>query len=139
MNQIIMQECYEYAIKKSKNNELPIACFVVQNNKIIAKSLNNKNIRNNVLGHCEILSINKASKKLKRWNLNDCELYVTLKPCEMCEWVIKNSHINKVYYLVDKLDYKKAYSKTTFQQAKGLDNEKKIYQEKLKKFFENKR
>ena len=134
-----MLNCLNYALKKVDNDELPIAALLIKDNKIVCKSVNNKNLKNNVLGHAEIRCIQKASKKLKRWNLSDCELYVTLKPCEMCELVIKESRIKSTYYLLDRLETKKVYQKSQFIPITGMEKEKKQYQEKLKKFFENKR
>ena len=125
MKEKTMKECLEYVLKKSKKEELPIGCFIVQKNKIIAKAI--KNIKHNVLGHAEIICIQKASKKLKRWNLNDCEMYVTLRPCPMCETIIKESRIEKVYYLIDKLSYKKQFQKTKILEIDNMSYEKEIY------------
>ena len=96
MHEEIMKKCLAYAYKKISKKEIPIAAFIVKNNKIISKKVNNKNVKNNVLGHAEILAIKKATNKLKRWNLNDCELYVTLRPCPMCENIIKEAHISNL-------------------------------------------
>ena len=139
MQEKIMKQCLNYAYKKISKEEIPIAAFIVKNNKIISKKVNNKNVKNNVLGHAEILAIQKATNKLERWNLNDCELYVTLKPCPMCEIIIKEAHISKVYYLLDRLDYKKNYQKTKFVSINNLERDKENYKQKLKGFFENKR
>ena len=88
-------------IKKSlKNNDIPIGCVIVLNNKIISLGHNNREKKQNILGHAEINAILKACKKLKRWHLNDCELYVNLEPCEMCKNIIKQTRIKKVYYFV---------------------------------------
>ena len=139
MKEKFMQECLKYAIEKTNRNEIPIAALLVKNDKILCKCANNKNIKNNVLGHAEILCIQKACKKLKRWNLNDCELYVTLKPCEMCELVIREAHIEHTYFLIDRLPIKKTYSKSQIVEIESLENEKNFYQKKLQQFFKNKR
>lgn len=139
MEEKLMHKCLEYCFKHNYKDDLPIAAMVVKKNKIISKAINNKNIKNNVMGHAEIIAINKATKKLKRWNLNDCELYVTLKPCLMCETIIREARIENVYYLVDKLDYKKPFQKTKFKEIENLIEEKKKYRLKLNDFFKNKR
>lgn len=130
--------CIKLAKKASAHNEVPIGSIVVCNNKVIAKSYNLREKRKDITAHAEILAIKKASKKLKRWNLSDCELYVTLKPCSMCESVINQSHIKSVYYLCDKLDYKKEYSKTTYQHSKA-ENLQSEYKQILSSFFSRKR
>jgi tRNA(adenine34) deaminase len=60
-----------------------------------------KNKSNSSLAHAEILAINKASKKIQNWRLNDCDIYVTLEPCPMCASAIKQSRIKNIYYGVE--------------------------------------
>ena len=91
------------AIKSLKSNDVPVGAVIVKDNKIIAKGHNERLKKNSAEKHAEILTIIKACKKLKNWNLNDCEMYVTLKPCSMCESFINNARISKVYYLLEKL------------------------------------
>ncbi len=92
------------AKKALKNGEVPIGAIIVHNDKIIAKAYNRKEKRKNVLEHAEIRAILKASKKLKNWRLNDCEMYVTLFPCPMCASAIQQARIRSVNYAVDTLD-----------------------------------
>lgn len=126
------------AQKASKKGEIPVSAIIVKNNKIIAKA-HNKRIKNkNVLSHAELLVIEKASRKLKDWRLNNCDLYVTLKPCTMCESIIKQSRINNVYYLLDKPDNKKEYYKTKIVQTNiRMQNDR--YKKILTSFFVKKR
>lgn len=134
-----MEICMREAQKNLKKEELPIAAVIVKDNKIISKARNSKNIRKNALNHAEILCINKASKKLKRWNLNDCEMYVTLQPCKMCECLINESRIKKVYYLLPKLPNKKIYNKTEYIELDTEQEFQENYKRFLQKFFANKR
>ena len=60
-----------------KHGDVPVSCIIVKNNKIIAKEYNKRQKKNSPLAHAEILAIIKATKRIKTWNLNDCELYVT--------------------------------------------------------------
>ena len=99
---IYFEECLKMAKKSYRHGEVPVGAVIVKNGKIVAKSGNKKEKKYDILGHAEIIAIKKASKKLKTWKLNDCEMYVTLKPCVLCENVIKTSRISKVYYLLDK-------------------------------------
>ncbi len=125
--------------KKAYNKgEIPVTAIIVQNNKIIAKAYNQKEKKKNIIAHAEILTILKAAKKLKRWNLSDCNLYVTLKPCNMCMEVIKQSRIQNVYYLLDKLNYKHDFSKTTLLKINSKSNLQ-TYQQLLSNFFQNMR
>ena len=106
--------CIKLAVKASKKGEVPIGAIVVYNKKIIAKAFNLREKRHDITAHAEVLALKKASKTLKRWNLSDCELYVTLKPCSMCESILKQSRIKNVYYLCEKLSFKKEFEKTNF-------------------------
>lgn len=106
--------CIDLAKLASKKKEVPIGAIVVNNDKVIAKAYNLREKKHDITAHAEILAIKRASKRLKRWNLSDCDLYVTLKPCSMCASVIRQARLANVYYLFDKLDYKKEYNKTNF-------------------------
>ena len=76
------KEYFDLAIKEAKKaykrDEIPVGCVIVNNQKIISKAHNTREKSNNILGHAEINAIQKASKKLKTWKLDNCELYVTL-------------------------------------------------------------
>ena len=90
------------ALKEAKKayllDEVPIGCVIVKDNKIIARSYNTREKDQMVTSHCEINALRKASKKLKDWQLIDCELYVTLEPCPMCAGAIYQSRIKKVVF-----------------------------------------
>lgn len=101
MSDEIVRKLYLLTLKAIKKDEVPIACIITKNNKIISKAYNQKIRKKDPTAHAEILAIKKACKKLKTWNLNDCKLYVTLKPCEMCESVMKEARIKKIYYIVE--------------------------------------
>lgn len=83
-----------------KKGEVPVGAIIIKNDKILARAYNKIETSKDATMHAEILAIKKASKKLKNWRLNDCEMYVTLEPCTMCSSAIELSRIKKVYYLV---------------------------------------
>lgn len=93
-----MQRVIDYLRQNASENEIPVAAIVVKDNEIIASACNRKEFENDVTSHAEILAIREASKKLGRWRLDDCELYVTLEPCPMCAWAILQSRIKSVYF-----------------------------------------
>lgn len=86
------------AMKSMEQNEVPIGAVIVKNDKIIARAYNKKESNNSVLKHAELIAIEKASKKLKNWRLNDCIMYVTLEPCPMCASAIQQARIKTVIY-----------------------------------------
>ena len=85
-------------IAKAVKGEIAVGAVIVKDNKVIASACNRKEKDNDVTSHAEILVIREAAKKLDRWRLDDCDLYVTLEPCPMCAWAIINSRIKNVYF-----------------------------------------
>ena len=122
----LLLKCIDLSLK---NDDVPVGAVIVLNDKIISYGWNNRNKRNNILGHAEINAILKAQKKLKTWHLDGCELYVNLDPCSMCKSVIYNSHIKRVYYNVVKDVTKKEFDRTEFLKKDNYIN--KITIEKL--------
>ena len=91
-----MKEALKEAKKALALQEVPIGCVIVQNEKIIARGYNRRNTDKNVLAHAELAAIRKADRKTGDWRLEDCTLYVTLEPCQMCAGAIVQSRIPKV-------------------------------------------
>ena len=93
-----MKMALEEAKLAALEDEVPIGCVIVKDDKVIAKAHNLRETTNNPLGHAETLAIKKASEVLGDWQLVDCELYVTIEPCIMCSGAIIQSRISKVIY-----------------------------------------
>jgi len=91
-----MKEAIKQAKKAYKLGEVPIGCVIVYNDKIIGRGYNRRNTDKNTLSHAEILAIRKASKKMGDWRLEDCTMYVTLEPCQMCSGAIVQARIKEV-------------------------------------------
>lgn len=85
-------------LAQKANGEIPVGAIIVKDGEILAETFNQKEVLNDVTAHAEILAIREAEKKLGRWRLDDCEMYVTLEPCPMCAWAIINSRIKTVYF-----------------------------------------
>ena len=130
----IENELLKLSDKAYKRNEMPVSAILVDSRgKIISKAYNKKNIKKNVLYHAEILCLMKAFKKMKRWNLNDCTLYVSLEPCNMCKEVIEEARINNVFYILNKGNITNKYNKTQYEQMYGVNNEN--FDKYVKNFF----
>lgn len=104
MEEKFMKEALKEAKKAYGKEEVPVGAVIVKNGKIIAKAHNLKETKKDTTCHAEILAIQKASKKLNAWRLEDCEMYVTLEPCSMCAGALIQSRIKKVY--IGTMDYK---------------------------------
>lgn len=91
-----MKEAIRQAKKAYLLGEVPIGCVIEYQGKIIGRGYNRRNTDKNTLAHAEITAINKASKAIGDWRLEDCTLYVTLEPCQMCSGAIVQARIPRV-------------------------------------------
>ena len=91
-----MREALKQARKAYALGEVPIGCVIVYEGKIIGRGYNRRNTDKNTLSHAEITAIRKASKIIGDWRLEDCTLYVTLEPCQMCAGAIVQARISEV-------------------------------------------
>ena len=127
--------------KAYSEDESPIAAIIVKDGEIISQAHNQRNSTNSTISHAEIIAITEANRKLENWRLNNCTMYVTVQPCEMCQTVIKEARIEKVFYIVDRDVIKKQHSKTLFVKcANEIDNSVVTdYKNLLADFWKNKR
>ena len=95
-----MPDFMEYAIEEAKKTvkDIPVGAIIVRDGEILAQAHNSKEQDNDITSHAEILALRKASKKLRNWRLEDCDMYVTLEPCPMCGWAILQSRIKNLYF-----------------------------------------
>lgn len=91
-----MKEAIRQAKKAYLLGEVPIGCVIVYQDKIIGRGYNRRTIDKNTLAHAEMIAIRKASRKMDDWRLEDCTMYVTLEPCQMCSGAIVQSRMKKV-------------------------------------------
>ncbi len=91
-----MKEALRQAKKAAALNEVPIGCVITIGDKIIARGYNRRNTDKSVLAHAEISAIKKAARVTGDWRLEECTLYVTLEPCQMCAGAIVQARIPRV-------------------------------------------
>ncbi len=91
-----MKEAMKQARKAAAIEEVPIGCVIVYEGRVIGRGYNKRNLKKNTLAHAEIIAMNKASKVIGDWRLEDCTMYVTLEPCPMCAGAIVQARIPKV-------------------------------------------
>ncbi|MBT3260945.1 nucleoside deaminase [bacterium] len=98
MTQQFLDLAYKEAQKAFLKNEVPVGAILTKDNKIIARAHNLIETKQDTTAHAELLVIQKASKKLKTWRLQDCTLYTTLEPCPMCAGAIIQARIKNVVF-----------------------------------------
>ena len=92
-----MKAALTEAKKAAKLGEVPIGCVIVYEDRIIGRGYNKRNTKKTTLAHAELYAIAKASKVIGDWRLEDCDLYVTLEPCQMCAGAIVQARMRHVY------------------------------------------
>ena len=93
-----MYEAIKMASLAYLDDEVPIGCVIVKDDKIVAGGCNQREQDNDPTAHAEIVAIKRAARILGDWQLVDCELYVTIEPCIMCAGAIIQSRIKRVVY-----------------------------------------
>ena len=91
-----MKEAIRQARKAYAIGEVPIGCVIVNKDKIIGRGYNRRMADKNTLSHAELIAIRKASRKMDDWRLEECTMYVTLEPCQMCSGAIVQSRMSRV-------------------------------------------
>lgn len=127
--------------KAIKKDEVPVSALIIDNftGKILAKSYNKRENSYKTINHAEIICVAKANKCMKNKILDNCSLYVTLEPCDMCKSVIKEARIKNVYYLLPRNAEKRQYFKTKFENWNNNLEFQQEYREILTNFFKKRR
>jgi tRNA(adenine34) deaminase len=93
-----MAMALQEAESAAEMGETPVGAVVVCEGAVVARAGNRRETFNDPTAHAEILAIREAAKKLGRWRLSDCTLYVTLEPCPMCAGLLVNARIERLVY-----------------------------------------
>lgn len=91
-----MDKAIALAMRAYEYGDVPIGCVIVYDGRIIARGFNKRNLKKTTLAHAELLAIEQASRKLGDWRLEECTMYVTLEPCQMCAGAIVQARIPRV-------------------------------------------
>jgi tRNA(adenine34) deaminase len=95
-HEMYMDKAIKLARKAYESGDVPIGCVIVKDDKIIARGYNKRNLKKTTLAHAELLAIEQASRKIGDWRLEECTMYVTLEPCQMCSGAIVQARIPRV-------------------------------------------
>ncbi|MFD1062845.1 nucleoside deaminase [Winogradskyella litorisediminis] len=93
-----MKKALQEAEVAFEKGEIPVGAIVVIKDKIIARSHNLTELLNDVTAHAEMQAITSAANFLGGKYLQDCTLYVTLEPCQMCAGALYWSQISKIVF-----------------------------------------
>ena len=93
-----MNEALKQAKIAFEEGEIPVGAVIVCQDQIIARAYNQVERLKDATAHAEMIAITSAAAFMNSKYLNECSLYVTLEPCQMCNGAISESHIGKVYF-----------------------------------------
>ena len=93
-----MSEAISLAKYAAQQDEVPVGCVIVRENKIIGKGWNQSISSNDPSAHAEIVALRDAGKTINNYRLLDTTLYVTLEPCLMCVGAMIHARIKKLVF-----------------------------------------
>lgn len=93
-----MKKALQEAEAAFDKDEIPVGAVIVIKDRIIARAHNLTELLNDVTAHAEMQAITAAANFLGGKYLQDCTLYVTLEPCQMCAGALYWSQISKIVY-----------------------------------------
>jgi guanine deaminase len=82
----------------------PFAALVVAEGNILAEGTNVVTSTNDPTAHAEIVAIREACKKLRRFELSNCEIYANCEPCPMCLGAIYWARPARIYFAATSAD-----------------------------------
>ncbi|HEY4414119.1 MAG TPA: nucleoside deaminase [Verrucomicrobiae bacterium] len=99
MKEKFMQEAIRLSLSKMRAGcGGPFGAVIVRKGKIVGRGWNQVTSTNDPTAHAEVTAIRDACKKLKTFQLDDCELYTSCEPCPMCLSAIYWARFRKVFY-----------------------------------------
>jgi tRNA(adenine34) deaminase len=93
-----MREALVEACGAAALGEVPIGAVVARCGRVIARSLNRREMDRDPTAHAEILVLREAARHLGGWRLSGCTLYVTLEPCPMCAGAVLQARVDRVVF-----------------------------------------
>lgn len=93
-----MKKALQEAEVAFEKGEVPVGAVIVVDNRIIARGHNLTETLNDVTAHAEMQAITSAANFIGGKYLQNCTLYVTLEPCQMCAGALYWSQISKIVY-----------------------------------------
>lgn len=99
MKKVFMAEAIRVSIQMMRRGKGgPFGAVVVRKGRIVGKGWNQVTSANDPTAHAEVTAIRDACRRLKTFQLDDCELYTSCEPCPMCLSAMYWARLKKVYY-----------------------------------------
>jgi guanine deaminase len=82
----------------------PFGSVIVRNNEIVGEGCNMVIATSDPTAHAEIVAIRDACRRLKAFQLHDCDIYTSCEPCPMCLGAIYWARPKRVIYANTRFD-----------------------------------
>ena len=96
-----MREALAEAEAASGHADVPIGAVLVEQDRILARGHNRREVDQDPTAHAEILALREGARRRGSWRLQGCTLYVTLEPCVMCAGALVLARIDRVVFAAD--------------------------------------
>jgi tRNA(adenine34) deaminase len=93
-----MRLALEEAARAAEEGEVPIGAVVTCDGELVAAAHNRREGDADPAAHAEFLAMELAARRLGRWRLTGCTVYVTLEPCLMCAGLMVNSRVDRCVF-----------------------------------------
>lgn len=97
-DEYFMKQALQEATQAYDRDEVPVGAVVVCRNRIIARAHNQTELLNDVTAHAEMIALTAAANAMGGKYLDECTLYVTLEPCNMCAGALSWAHLGRLVY-----------------------------------------
>jgi len=97
-DEIYMAEALKEARQAAREDEVPVGCVIVREDRIIARAHNQVERLKDPTAHAEILAITSAASYLGTKWLNEASIYVTIEPCSMCIGAMVLARIKGIFF-----------------------------------------
>jgi tRNA(Arg) A34 adenosine deaminase TadA len=105
VNESFMREAIRLSGEKMRRGGGgPFGAVIVQGDKIIGRGWNRVTATNDPTAHAEVVAIRAACRRLKTFQLKECEIYTSCEPCPMCLAAIYWARLKKIYYANTRAD-----------------------------------
>jgi tRNA(adenine34) deaminase len=96
-----MQVALAEAAAAAAHGDVPIGAVVVEDDTVIARAHNRREVDQDPTAHAEILALRTAAAAIGSWRLEGCTLYVTLEPCTMCAGALVLARLTTLVFAAD--------------------------------------
>ena len=86
------------ARQAAAEGEVPVGAIVVASGQLVGRGRNGRERLGDPTAHAEVAALRAAARRLGRWRLTGCTLYVTLEPCFMCAGALVNARLDRLVF-----------------------------------------